>query len=220
MNTEQIEILKENLKIELSSKQQKCFNRYEEIFIAKNAHTNLMSKKDEKFLFEKHIFDSLAINLFFKKKNINYVGKRLLDIGTGGGFPLIPTAIAFSDLKLCGLDSIAKKLKIIDEITTELGLKNVITVRERAENFQKEKKNSFDFITTRAVGTLDLILKYAFPLLKQDGYFIAYKSKRAEEEIGQAKKILKINRAKIVDIIEYRLPLEEVYERNLIIIKK
>jgi 16S rRNA (guanine527-N7)-methyltransferase len=196
------------------------FNRYEEIFKAKNAHTNLMSKNDEKFIFEKHIFDSLAINLFFEKYNMELEGKRLLDIGTGGGFPLLPLSIVFDRLKLCGLDSTTKKIKIIDEIAKELGLKNVMTIADRAENLQKSHKKSFDLITSRAVGALDLILKYSLPLLKSDGYFIAYKSKRAEDEIKGAKNILRAHGAEIVDIIEYKLPLEEVYERNLIVVKQ
>lgn len=219
MDEKQFEILKTKLNIELSEKKKSLFNRYIEIFCAKNSHTNLMSKNDEKLIFEKHIFDSLALNLFFTKNQLETKDKILLDIGTGGGFPLLPLGIVFDKMKLTGLDSTSKKVKIINEITHELGLKNVKTVDNRAENFQKEKGKYYDYITARAVGTLDLILKYALPLLNKNGYFIAYKSKLVQDEIKKSKNILKAHRAKVLDIIEYKLPLEEVYERNLVIIK-
>ena len=87
----------------------------------------------------------------------------------------------------------------------------------RAENLKNQK---YDIILSRAVADLGKIALYALPLLKKDGYFSAYKSKKAQEEIKSAEPIIKKLNAKIVDIIEYELPLEEVYERNLICIKK
>ena len=77
----------------------------------------------------------------------------------------------------------------------------------------------FDIITSRAVADLSKICEYALPLLKKDGYFVAYKSKKALEELEGAREVLKKYNAKVVDIINYTLPLEEIYERNLIIIK-
>ena len=88
------------------------------------------------------------------------------------------------------------------------------------ETYIQSVIEKYDFITSRAVATLDKISTYALPLLKKDGYFIAYKSRKVDEEIEQAQSTIKRLGGEIVDIIKYQLPLEEIYERNLVIIKK
>ena len=188
------------------------FENYINVFLEQNSKLNLISKNDEKFLWEKHIFDSLAIEKFFEKYTI---GKNLLDIGTGGGFPSVPVSLAYPQIEVYGLDSIRKKINAIENIKQELNIKNLHTICDRAENV----KQKFDIITSRAVATLDKITSYAMPLLNKDGYFVAYKSVRAQEEISAAQKILKKYRAEIIDVIEYDLPLEENHTRNLIVIK-
>lgn len=190
------------------------FNEYKKLFLEKNQVLNLISKNDEKFLEEKHIFDSLQIKLFFEK--YNFYPKTMLDIGTGGGFPALPIAIEYPQINVTGIDSIQKKIRAINEIAEDLNLKNFQTICDRVENI-KDKK--FDLITSRAVAKLDLIVQYAIPLLKKNGYLVVYKSKTAQEEIKLAEKVLKKYKAKVVDVIEYKLPLEEVFERNLIVIR-
>lgn len=208
------------LDIELSEDQAEIFSEYEKIFLEKNSYTNLISKNDEKFLFEKHIFDSLALNKFFKKIPHNNP-ENLLDFGTGGGFPAVPLSILYRDINVFAVDSIKKKIKIIEELKNELKLGNLFPICDRVENL-KSKNNlaNFEYATSRAVAPMDLILKYAMPNLKSGGYFIAYKSKKALEEINEAEKTLKRLGGEVVDIIEYTLPLDEVYERNLIVVKK
>lgn len=190
------------------------FNEYKKLFLEKNQVLNLISKNDEKYLEEKHIKDSLSIKLFFDK--YNFSGKTLLDIGTGGGFPSLPIAIEYPNLEVTGIDSTAKKIRAISDIAENLNLKNFKTICDRVENI-KDKK--FDLITSRAVAKLDLIVQYALPLLQKNGYLVVYKSKTAQEEITQAEKTLKKHKAKVIDVIEYKLPLEEIYERNLVVIK-
>lgn len=185
-------------------------------FLEENTKINLISKNEEKFLWEKHVYDSLSLELFFNKTGITPEGKTLLDIGTGGGFPAVPLAIKYPELKVTALDSIRKKLAAIENITRDMGVSNLETMCERAENLT----GKYDFITSRAVATLDKISAYALPLLKKGEYFIAYKSKKVQEEIDDAKSTIKRLGGEIVDIIEYRLPLTEIYERNLVIIKK
>lgn len=189
------------------------FNKYKELFLAKNSILNLISKNDEKMLEEKHIFDSLSIKLFFDKYGTDF--KTLLDVGTGGGFPALPIAIEYPTLQVTGIDSINKKINAISDIAKDLNLNNFSTICDRVENI-KDKK--FDLITSRAVAKLDLIIKYALPLLNKKGYLIVYKSKLAEQEIQEATQTLKKYKAKVIDILEYKLPLEEIFERNLIII--
>lgn len=192
----------------------KFFERYIDVFLAQNAKLNLISKNDEKYLWEKHIFDSLSIEKFFN--TIDITGMRLLDIGTGGGFPAVPVALAYPQMEVFGLDSIRKKINAIEAIKEELEIKNLHSLCDRAENI----KERFDIVTSRAVASLKIISRYALPLLKKDGYFIAYKSRKVEDEISEAKDVLRKYQAKIVDIITYDLPLEETHTRNLVVIKR
>ena len=187
------------------------FSEFKKVFLEQNSKQNLISKNDEKFLFEKHVYDSLAIKL----AKIDMANKTLLDIGCGGGFPCVPIALEYSEIKVFGIDSIRKKINAVNTIKEKLNLKNINLVCGRVEKFKEQK---FDIITSRAVADLPIITEYALPLLKKDGVFVAYKSKKALEEIDRAKSVLSKYRAKVLDIIEYTLPLDEVYERNLILI--
>ena len=189
------------------------FTAYSKAFLEENAKINLISKNDEAVLFEKHIYDSLAINLFLKKYKIKK--GELLDIGCGGGFPSIPIAIEHQELNVTGLDSIKKKINANINIKNTLGLDNLSLICDRVENL---KNKNFDIITSRAVADLGKISEYALPLLKKNGYFIAYKSQKAKDEIEKALPVLKHFKAEVKDIINYRLPLEEIYDRNLIVI--
>lgn len=197
-------------------KNKQLYERYMNRFLEENSKINLISKNEEKFLWEKHVFDSLGAELFFKKYSNDLNGKTLIDIGTGGGFPAVPLAIRYPELNVTALDSIRKKLIAIENITNDLEIKNLKILHERAENVT----NKYDFVTSRAVATLDKISEYALPLLKKGGYFIAYKSRKVDEEIEQARPTIKRLGGEIIDIIEYKLPLEEIYERNLVIIQK
>ena len=182
------------------------FTKYKEAFLEENLKHNLISKNDEKFLYEKHIYDSLSIKLFFEKYGNDF--KTLLDIGCGGGFPSVPIAIEYPQINVTALDSIRKKIGSIQNIKSALNIDNLVTVCERAENIQKQNQK-FDIITSRAVANLSKICEYALPLLSKKGYFVAYKSKKALEEIENAKFVLKKFNSKVLDIIEYSLPLEE-----------
>lgn len=191
------------------------YQEYMKIFLEENSKVNLISKNDEKYLWEKHVFDSLAIENFFEKFDTSKI-KTVLDIGTGGGFPSIPIAITYPHLKVTALDSIAKKIRAVQTIKDKLNIENLEPICTRVENLDEK----FDMITSRAVSSLKNICEYALPKLKKGGYFVAYKSRKTPQEIEEANSILKKYNSKIVDIIEYSLPLEENHERNLIVILK
>lgn len=191
------------------------FEKYKEAFLEENAKHNLISKNDEKFLWEKHIYDSLGFKLFYEKYGVK--NAEILDIGCGGGFPCVPIAIEYPNLKVVGIDSIRKKIASVQNIAEKLELKNIELICDRAENI-KDKK--FDIVVSRAVADMSKISDYALPLLKKGGFFVAYKSKKALEELDGAKPVLKKYKAEVTDIIQYKLPLEEVYERYLVCVKK
>lgn len=190
---------------------EKNFTQYKKVFLEQNSKLNLISKNDEKFLYEKHIYDSLSIKLTGCIRD----GLTLLDIGCGGGFPCVPIAIEFPELNVIGIDSIRKKINAINEIKNALDLKNLSVICDRAENIKNKR---FDIITSRAVADLAKIAEYALPLLKKDGVFVAYKSRKYQEELDGAQKVFAKYKANVLDIINYELPLDEVYERNLIVI--
>lgn len=190
------------------------FTKYMEVFLVQNTILNLISKNEEKFLWEKHIYDSLGIKLFLEKYSPKV--NTLLDIGTGGGFPAVPIALEYPNIEVFALDSIRKKINAIENIKQELSIKNLTTICDRAENIEQK----FDIITSRAVATIDILVKYAAPLLRKNGYFVAYKSRLADKEINDAKYLIKKLGLKLIDIIEYTLPLKEIYERKLVVLQK
>ncbi len=190
------------------------FKPYMEAFLEENAKVNLISGNEEKYLYEKHIADSLGISLFFEKY---IIPKTLLDIGTGGGFPAVPVAIEYPDIQVWALDSIAKKIRAIENIKQRLGLWNLHPVCSRIENFRERK---FDVVTSRALASLDKLLLYASPLLTSGGYFAAYKSKLLDEELKSARKTIEKTRFELLDMIEYTLPTEEKHVRRLAIFRK
>ena len=192
------------------------FEEYIKIFLEQNSKLNLISKNDEKFLWEKHIFDSLSLSKFFEKYSIVPENKTLLDFGTGGGFPSVPLAIKYPKLQVTALDSIRKKINAVTEIKNQLGLTNLTTICERVENINTK----FDIVTSRAVAAMEKLIPYAIPRLKNNGYFITYKSIKAQEELEKADNILKKYKAKVIDIITYDLPLNENHTRNLVVIQK
>lgn len=191
------------------------FDKYIKTFLEENSKINLMSKNDEKLIFEKHIYDSLSIKFLFDK--LDMLPKTILDIGTGGGFPSIPIALEYPEIQVTGIDSIQKKINAISNIAKELQIKNIEFIRDRVENI-KDKK--YDMITSRAVAQASLLIEYAYPLLKKDGYLVLYKSKSIDEEIEKAKPLIRKLHMKISDIIEYSLPLEENYNRCLLVLQK
>lgn len=188
------------------------YSEYMKAFLAENSKVNLISKNDEKFLWEKHVCDSLAISEFFDKYKMP---NTMLDIGTGGGFPALPIAIKYPKIKVTAVDSIAKKIRAIESIAKFLGVENLTPICSRVEKLD----GTFDVVTSRAVSSLKNICEYALPKLKKGGYFVAYKSRKTPEEIDEASKVLKKYKAKFVEIIEYKLPLDEEHTRNLIVIK-
>lgn len=128
------------------------FDRLESLYGMWNSQINVISRKDTDNFYERHVIHSLAIAkiMSFKK------GTRVLDIGTGGGFPGIPLAILFPECEFVLVDSIGKKIKVVNEVSTELGLTNVVGIHERAEKIEEK----FDFVVSRAVTAMPAFLNW------------------------------------------------------------
>jgi 16S rRNA (guanine527-N7)-methyltransferase len=141
-----------------------------------NNKINVISRKDISSLYEKHVLHSLSIAAVFEFEK----GMQVIDIGTGGGFPGIPLAIFFPETNFHLVDSIGKKLKVVDEVVSAIGLSNVTTQHIRAEEI-KDKK--FDLSVSRAVAPLKDLWKWAKPLLKKDGQQSMVNGKSKKENI-------------------------------------
>jgi 16S rRNA (guanine527-N7)-methyltransferase len=137
---------------ELTEQQQKSFSKLYELYKDWNEKINVISRKDIDNLMERHVLHSLAIAKFVTFRN----GSKIMDLGTGGGFPGVPLAILFPECRFHLVDSIGKKLKIIDAVKEELDLKNIFTFHKRAE----EMDYQYDFVVSRAVAPLPDLLKW------------------------------------------------------------
>lgn len=209
LDKKRIEILKNELGLAPEDKTAEKLNLWHEIFVKYNSHTNLMSENDIKVIFEKHVFDSLAILKWNEFKN----KKTILDVGTGGGFPGVILAICFEDKKIIANDSRIKKINFIKEAKEILNLENLEILYSRIED---AAPLNADLIVSRAVGKIINVYELSKKHLKKNGNFLIYKSKLAENEIEDFQK--KHKNAKF-EIIPYDLPLDENFERNLVILK-
>lgn len=150
---------------EFSDKQLQQFAALEALYKDWNARINVISRKDIDSLYEKHVLHSLSIAATFDFP----AGIQIIDIGTGGGFPGVPLAIFFPDVHFHLVDSIGKKLKIVEAVKDALGLTNVTTQHGRAEEIKGRK---FDFAVSRAVAPLKELIQWSRPLLKPATYKI------------------------------------------------
>ena len=149
-----------------------------------NEKINVTAVKDEDEFIQKNIIDSLTI---FGRPEIDSAC-RIIDIGTGGGLPGVPLAIAYPDKEFILMDAIGKKLKVVDAVASELGLTNLTTVHARAEDLarQKDFRESFDLAVSRAVANMTTLSEYCLPFVKIGGNFTAFKTENAAEEIAAA----------------------------------
>lgn len=169
------------------------FKIYEQMLIETNKKFNLTSIDDPKEIRIKHFEDSLTIKSYINK------GMKVLDIGSGAGFPGIPLRIE-KDFDLTLIDSVNKKVNFMNEVIEELNLEKAKAIHVRAEDYAKDHREEFDMVISRAVANLSTLSEYALPFLKVGGIFIAMKGPKAEEEYEQAQNALKILGGELINI--------------------
>lgn len=191
------------------------FEMYYNKLIEVNEYMNLTAITEKNEVYLKHFLDSLSI-LKAINKNDSY---SILDVGSGAGFPSIPLAIVDPKANVVIIDALNKRINFLNELVKELGLNNVNAYHKRAEEYAKEKRESFDFVTARAVARLNILAELCLPLVKIGGSFIAMKGQIADEELKEAKKAIEILGGKVKKIIDFDLP-DDAGKREIIIIEK
>ena len=204
-----------DLDIHFSVEQLEQFFEYMKLLIEWNEKMNLTAITDPDEIIFKHFIDSITI---LKEIKDNF---KLVDVGTGAGFPGIPLSIMNPTLKITLVDSLNKRLVFLQEVINQLGLKNVELVHARAEDFGQNKKyrEKFDVATSRAVANLSTLSEYLIPLVKVGGKCICMKAANATEEIEQAKKAISVLCGAISKVDEFCLPQSDI-GRTIIEIKK
>ena len=207
----------ENLGISLDEKQKEQFIQFYEYLVEKNKVMNLTGITEFQEVLVKHFLDSLAC---VKAVDLTKV-KKVMDIGTGAGFPGVPLKIAFPHLEECLLDSLKKRVNFLEETFDLLGFDKITAIHGRAEEFAKNKayREQYDLCVSRAVSNLSTLSEYCLPYVKKGGMFISYKSGKVQEEAEGAERAIELLGGKIKDICYFMLPDSEI-ERSLVVIEK
>ena len=215
-----------SMSIPLKEEQISLLLSFMDLVLEKNKTVNLTSITSQDDFIQKHLVDSLTALKYISDNST------VLDLGVGGGFPLIPLACIKSSCFFTGVDSIGKKIIFLQDASKHLNLINTKFINSRIEDLD-HLKNSFDYVTARAVGHLGLLLELTIPFLKTGGKFIAYKSN--ESELQSIQKELNILNCRLITIDKFNLPnsdnrcllifeklakTDKIYPRNFSLIKK
>jgi 16S rRNA (guanine527-N7)-methyltransferase len=199
----------------IDDKQADQFISYYNKLIEVNKVMNLTAITDYDEVLQKHYLDSVMSTKFIDWKE----DAKVLDMGTGAGFPGIPLKILYPKLEVVLVDSLNKRVKFLNGVIEELGLTGAKAIHARAEELGRDAnyREQFDFCVSRAVATLPVLLEFCIPFLKEGGEFIAYKSLKAQEELESSKRAMKELRCKLESNHSFSLGENE---RTLLIIKK
>lgn len=202
------------LNINISEKEVNKFSKYMEMLIEWNQKINLTAITEEKDIVLKHFIDSLTINKYLTKGKI-------MDIGTGAGFPSIPLKIINENTHFILVDSLNKRINFLNEVKNKLELSDLDLIHARAEDLAvKEKyREKMDMVVSRAVANLSTLVEYVLPFLKIGGACICMKGPKIENEIELAQNAINILGGKIEKIEKIFLPESDI-ERNIVLIRK
>jgi 16S rRNA (guanine527-N7)-methyltransferase len=198
---ENIDLLKQGLevyKIDADNEIVERFNIYKETLLEWNEKINLTAVTDEREIIIKHFLDSASC----VQSRIEFSGKKVIDVGTGAGFPGVPLKIVMPDIDLTLLDSLNKRVLFLNELTSRLGLKCLV-VHGRAEDYGVKKgfREEYDIALSRAVASMNVLSEYTLPFVKLGGYLICQKGPSIDEEIEYSKKAIDVLGGRVADIL-------------------
>ncbi|MGN1351375.1 MAG: 16S rRNA (guanine(527)-N(7))-methyltransferase RsmG [Clostridia bacterium] len=203
-------------KIDVSEKQCKKFFEYMKLLIEWNEKINLTAIVEPGQVITKHFLDSLTI--------LNYIGtkqQKIIDVGTGAGFPGIPIKIMDDLSEITLIDSLNKRINFLQEVINKNNLKNIRAIHGRAEDFGQDKlyREKYDVCVARAVAPMNILVEYLLPFARVNGICICMKGANIEEELEEAKKAINLLGGKIEKVESFGLSGSED-RRNIIIIRK
>lgn len=210
MNKEEFKKEIEKLGINYTEEQLKKLEIFANFLLEYNTHTNLTAIKTEEGIYLKHFYDSLTMNEYIKEN------LKILDIGTGPGFPGMVLAIFHPNCEFVLLDANNKKIKFLRELKEKLALENVTFVNVRAEEYVRNHREEFDIVTSRAVADLRILVELSLPALKIGGQFLPMKA-NIDRELETSKETIEILNGKIKEIKKLELPKEKSVRTILVI---
>lgn len=218
MNTNYDPAITEQLQQRFGKQKASALLAYIDLVLDRNEHINLTAVRDHNEALIKHVLDSLAIVDLPEYKE----AEKIIDVGTGAGFPGALLAIVSPDKEFTLLDSTLKRLRVIDEFAQTLNISNLKTVHARAEEISRKPDycEAFDICVSRAVANLEKLSVWCLPFVRKGGSFIAYKGENYEEELVQAGKVLNKNKARLSYVESYNNVPEEISGHVLLIISK
>lgn len=207
----------ENLNLQPTQEQLSKLYSFYELLIEKNKVMNLTGITEYEEVIDKHFVDSVSI---IKAIDLNKK-IRVIDLGTGAGFPGIPLKIMFPNIEIVLVDSLNKRIKFLEEVVEKLQLTDISCIHSRAEDLaqNKEYREQFDLCVSRAVANLSTLCEYCIPFVKVGGNFVSYKSGVIQEELEQAKYAISTLGGELSEVINFTLPETDI-ERSFIKIKK
>lgn len=206
-----------SLGIVLSPEQTEQFETYYKLLVEWNEKMNLTGITERAAVYEKHFYDSLTLARALDLGGV----KSLADIGSGAGFPSIPLAIVFPHLKVTIVDSLSKRIKFLDEVVAQLGLRQVTALHGRAEDVARLKphRDQYDVVTARAVARLAVLNEFCLPFVRVGGTFVAMKGSDLTEELAESKYSADKLGGKLVRVDKLQLPSEGA-DRHLVLMTK
>lgn len=218
MNPEEFKLALHNKGIDVTEKQMKQFDNYLILLQEWNEKINLTAITEREEVYLKHFYDSITAGLYV---DFNKGVQSLCDVGAGAGFPSIPLKIIFPKLKVTIVDSLNKRIQFLTILAETLELENVHFYHDRAEDFGQNKqfRETFDFVTARAVARMSVLAELCLPLVKKNGVFIALKASSSDNEMQDSKKAIATLGGRFREEFIFELP-KEAGERHILLIDK
>ena len=205
----------EQVKINVEEEQARQLWEYMQLLLMWNEKINLTAITEPNEIILKHFVDSFTIAPYIDKNSY------LIDVGTGAGFPGIPLKIIRPDINIVLLDSLQKRINFLQETIEKLNLNKISAIHARIEEIGKNKqyREKFDYVTSRAVANLSVLAEYMLPLSKESGKILCMKGSNVEQELNDAKNAIKILGGQIEKVEQFLLPNTDM-GRNIVVIKK
>lgn len=203
------------IKVIVTDEKVKKFYNYMLSLLEWNKKINLTAITEPNDVILKHFVDSFTIHDYIKKD------AKMIDVGTGAGFPGVPLAILRDDIRVTLIDSLQKRINFLNEVITTLGLQNVEAIHTRAEDLaqNEEYREKYDVVTSRAVANMSTLLEYMLPFNRVEGVCVCMKGSNVDEELNAAEKAARVLGGRLEKREEFYLSNQD-NKRNIIIIRK